>query len=416
MPLSIATRMDRLFKLDDIVYHRRGGDEYWYRSRQVLVHWEDYQAIRGRFPAEFEAAREEDLREREKGARLAVVRCWMRPDVDVPQLVRRARAVDEGPEPRISPNHVFGAAPNSSFGPGDVAIATNEQLDALGPLEKTDGRFTVGVLDTGVQLSHNPLQAEHQPLCLDPATDEDPVDVEPADGMLDDADVHGVFVADIVRRHAPEARVVVCKVLLGTVGDELAIADGIATLAQGVSEQDSVPVLNLSLYGYTEQNLPPMLIVDALRALPRRPVVVAAAGNLASTRPAWPAALKRVIGVAAVDDTGGAGPVPADFTNRGPWVDACAHGVKVLGPFVTFDEHDDLGEVHGPFGPENPGPQSFSGHALWSGTSFAAPKVAGRIVARAMQIGGDPYDAAHQAAHEQLRSGQEVGDLGIHVP
>jgi subtilisin family serine protease len=72
-----------------------------------------------------------------------------------------------------------------------------------------------------------------------------------------------------------------------------------------------------------------------------------------------------VIGVGALDRAG-----PAWFTNFGSWVDACAPAVNVVSTF--FD----------PITEQFPGrpDRRFDGWARWSGTSFAAPKVAGAIV------------------------------------
>jgi subtilisin family serine protease len=101
-------------------------------------------------------------------------------------------------------------------------------------------------------------------------------------------------------------------------------------------------------------------------ALTERAVVVACAGNQASDRPFWPAALDGVVAVAALD-----GDERAWFSNHGPWVDACAPGTDVTSCFVRFD---------GPLGrPGGPDPDEYTGYATWSGTSFAAPVAAGLI-------------------------------------
>jgi subtilisin family serine protease len=98
-------------------------------------------------------------------------------------------------------------------------------------------------------------------------------------------------------------------------------------------------------------------------------VVVASAGNDATSRPAYPAAQPGVIGVAAVGPAG-----PAPFTNYGSWVTACAPGVDVVSHFYTgIDEHDD----------HDPATSDFRGWAKWCGTSFAGPIVAGAIAREA---------------------------------
>ena len=61
--------------------------------------------------------------------------------------------------------------------------------------------------------------------------------------------------------------------------------------------------------------------------LPHPPVVVAAAGNAGSSRPAYPAAIGEVIAVAATTDV-----ERAWFSNYGPWVDACAPRIRYAAP------------------------------------------------------------------------------------
>jgi subtilisin family serine protease len=85
----------------------------------------------------------------------------------------------------------------------------------------------------------------------------------------------------------------------------------------------------------------------------RRVVVVAAAGNAGGIDIAFPARYSDVLGVTAVDGTGRKPP----FASAGSAVSLVAPGVSVLGAMPM-----DL---------------SASGTARWSGTSFAAPLVAG---------------------------------------
>ena len=108
--------------------------------------------------------------------------------------------------------------------------------------------------------------------------------------------------------------------------------------------------------------------------------MVAAAGNDASDTETWPAAFPGVIAVGALDLTAtfiGTPPL-ARFSNYGTWVDAYASGVSVLGPFVDFKET-------GPAIYEIREPQDFTGWAKWSGTSFAAAIVSGRIAQTAIE-------------------------------
>jgi subtilisin family serine protease len=116
----------------------------------------------------------------------------------------------------------------------------------------------------------------------------------------------------------------------------------------------------------------PPAMARALRALLPHVLIVAAAGNDATSRPTYPAALPGVVAVGALDAGG-----RAAFSNFGSWVDACAPAVDVISTFFTsFD--DDCPDCGGLA-------QRYRGWARWSGTSFAAPKVAG-VIAREMYL------------------------------
>jgi subtilisin family serine protease len=123
-------------------------------------------------------------------------------------------------------------------------------------------------------------------------------------------------------------------------------------------------VISMSFAGYTDgDELPPLAsILDELVA--DETVVVAAAGNAGSPRPAFPAAIPEVVAVGGLDTVG-----RAWFSNFGGWVDACAPAVDVLSTFL-------IGVKDAAYGVER---DFTDGWATWSGTSFAAPKVAAAI-------------------------------------
>jgi thermitase len=120
----------------------------------------------------------------------------------------------------------------------------------------------------------------------------------------------------------------------------------------------------------------------------RHTIMVAAAGNDASSRPFWPAALPDVIGVAA---TGPDGDLAA-FSNRGDWVDATAPGVDVVSSYVRLLP-----------GEEGVAPGTTTrvyGAARWSGTSFAAPRIAAELAHLRHQ--GRTVDEARSAIRQPL--------------
>jgi subtilisin family serine protease len=156
-------------------------------------------------------------------------------------------------------------------------------------------------------------------------------------------------------------------------------------------------VINLSLGGYTHDNIAPIAIGQALDKLNPATVVVAAAGNRSDVRPEWPASFKRVIAVAALDEEGRR----AEFSNYGEWIDMCAPGSNIVSIFPPFQGS----------GCHWPQKDIFdAGAAVWSGTSFAAPKVAGAIAALMTYRG----ISAGEAAYHLRNSGAiRLRDLGV---
>jgi subtilisin family serine protease len=374
-----AHRIQRAYARTDIAVNESSGQEYLYRPRELLVALQDL----GLVESELERWRPE---RRETIEGLGLTRLILPPEVDIPALVSRLRAPPEGRVPRVGPNHVFSGEPAYQGGPaGFPTSSTSSVTFGAG----TGGRVRVATLDTGFASGLHPaLDAR----CRFTPADAEQLNVLPADGWLDSEAGHGTFIAGVVLQRAPGAIVDIAKVLDSEgYGDELDVGQGIVRFAKD-------NVLNLSLGCYSHGDVPPLGLVEALRRVARGSVVVAAAGNNSSDRLMWPAALKSVIGVAALDASGKA---RAPFSNYGWWVDCCAPAVDVLSSFVEFRE------AGGP-GPNRP-PQSFAGWATWSGTSFAAPKVAGEIAALKTSGG---FRTAREAADELLAKPERLADMG----
>ena len=181
--------------------------------------------------------------------------------------------------------------------------------------------------------------------------------------------------------------------------DEVQLLNGLDRIEQRVQAAgDHLDILNLSLGCYTFDDRPSPVVNDAITRLGRRTLVVAAAGNFDSDRPYWPAALKDVVAVAALKHSPSGEPERAPFSNYGWWVDAAAPGVKLKSTFLTHGQEDG---------------KEFHGYAKWSGTSFAAPVVAGRIAA----LMSDKDMSVRDAASELLDpAGLRIPDLGVVVP
>ena len=337
------------------------GRGYLYRPGQILV--EDDQDYTGRVVEHLvqhaDAVPHEELMGHISQAGLPVRAFQVRVDEDIPALVERMREHDHGkPTPNVGPNHVFTGEYDYQGGPGnDPEPARPGEEPTAGPHA---GPPRIAVLDTGyddaVKHLHPALDAR-----LEHAGDEDPVG---SDGLLKHEAGHGTFIAGIIMKHAPELRIRQVRVL-----DPAGVGDDV-TVARGLARADSAAVINLSLGGYTHGGRPPVALSTALGQLNDTVVVVAAAGNNGSPEPFWPAAFKRVIGVGALDTTGGK-MRRADFSNYGHWVDVYAPGTDVhstylAGEYLEADKH--LAHL--------------AGWALWSGTSFAAPQVAAEIAKR----------------------------------
>lgn len=209
-------------------------------------------------------------------------------------------------------------------------------------------------------------------------------------GFLGRSAGHGTFVAGLCHQVAPSASVVVHRIA-STEGfvDEATLARTIDAIGTTSAPPDavvmafggySVKLGSFGTHGKGDSWTQPLLLRSSLRSLLERCpdlVVVASAGNNESSDPCYPAAFAadrefagRVVSVGALDAAG----YRWTSSNYGPWVTSSTLGVRLRGPYVEGREHPS-NEPDG--SPETFGSPSF---ASWSGTSFAAALVAGRIV------------------------------------
>jgi hypothetical protein len=317
------------------------------------------------------------------------------------------------PDASVELNYVYLGSQAVMGGPATVAEPSGPPRPAWPDTSVGQG-YTVGVLDTGIVGADGgtPPALLAGRFFVTAATDEDRPAEAPTARFLDRQGGHGTFVAGVVRKIAPGARIAVGRVLRATgEGDIHSLVAGIGRLRAAVAAEGlKLDVLNLSLGGYTRHDRPSITLSSALAPLVRSGcVVVAAAGNNASWRPFFPAALPQVVGVGAVDGRGA-----APFSNYGPWVDACAVGVDVVSTF--FDESaGDLAQVDLAPHPwsNQPIPARFPGFARWSGTSFAAPAVAGAITAAAWSWQVSAAEAADRMLRDWHR--YRLPDLGVVV-
>ncbi|GAT73644.1 peptidase S8 and S53, subtilisin, kexin, sedolisin [Microbacterium sp. HM58-2] len=262
-----------------------------------------------------------------------------------------------------------------------------------------------------------------EPIGIDPVSPTDPESepslAEPLDGILDDAAGHGTFIAGIVRQECPDAMLLPVRIadgdglilendLLGALGRLIAFMDDTALEAERGGSK--VTVLNLSFsFSHETPDDPDTVselgrLLDEIRA--RGCVVVCSAGNEATSRPTYPAALPakeqgRHVSVGALN--------PSDhsvalFSNVGDWVETYAPGVAVLSIIpVSFQGGIQAGTRDDALGRrrETVDVDDFrGGFGVWSGTSFAAPVVAGRIASRI--LAGDTPEAAKKSVLGEL--------------
>ncbi|GAA2568695.1 S8 family peptidase [Pseudonocardia hydrocarbonoxydans] len=213
---------------------------------------------------------------------------------------------------------------------------------------------------------------------------------------------HGTFIAGVARCAAPAAEIWVsnhyrhagANVETEVFADLIDMINGRVQTgvdAQGrpvITDVGPFDVVSLSAGGHTRNNVPNLSGPEVAAALAanERTLLLAAAGNNASPREFYPAALREVTGVGALGfDRAG----PAWFSNVGPWVDVWALGEGLINAYpvghYTYNEP-----------PRNGYRMLFPDLARWSGTSFATPLVAGLVAARMTTAGVDSRTALAQ--------------------
>jgi subtilisin family serine protease len=207
---------------------------------------------------------------------------------------------------------------------------------------------------------------------------------------------HGTFVAGVVRAMAPGCTVQVLSLPVdpNAPGGGVFESDMVTQLDAALTHEPQL--INLSAGCPTRQDLPARAFenwwADVSAADPERDLVfVAAAGNNASPWGFWPASFDWAVGVGSLDRDGQV----SSFSNWGDSVDVFALGRNIVNAFpngtYVCHEYPDRGDVR----------VFDTWLARWSGTSFAAPLVTGRIAAA---MTGPPARTARQARDHVLGS------------
>jgi subtilisin family serine protease len=317
------------------------------------------------------------------------------PDIDADGFVDIARAIRRSGI-AASVNHITPLGPIMKMG-GGGAEPSAAQIP-LPPTSAPSARpVVVAVIDTGIT---DQRRSDGWLSAVPRGDNVDLLDDLPThDGFLDSGAGHGTFASGIVQRVAPGADLRVYKAMDSDgIGSEVGVA---CAMIRAVEE--GAQILNLSLGVQTIDDQPPVAIAAALQLIHERTkgevLVVAAAGNDGSTRPSWPAAFRSVVSVAGLTEELTA----TQWSNRGFWVTCSTVGEGLVSTYPKG--------VEAPEFDRQPDTFPADAWAVWTGTSFAAPQIAGRVARLADEGAMSPRDALRKL----LSSGKRIPDFGVAV-
>ena len=294
----------------------------------------------------------------------------------------------------ISANYMtpMGGYMKSVASPEPTAGARPEWPMSADQQEQQKSPVRVVIIDTGIYGDRD----DGWLAGLDSGINREDLDDLPQDGYLDLAAGHGSFCAGIVQQIVPDARIEVRKELDSSgFAHELRVARRLVHEVRKGLEAGQHVIVNLSFGAETADDERPVALGVALEIIDEESrragletVVVAAAGNFGHDRPCYPAAFPTVTAVAALTQ----GMLPAEWSSRGAWVDVSTIGEGVRSTFVPGTESPSLDYDFEEF-PND-------AWALWSGTSFAAPQVAGAIAKIAIDDDVTPTEARRRLLKE----------------
>lgn len=319
---------------------------------------------------------------------------------------------------KATPNHIFSVAPVAACPAGQPQV-----MDwSTAPLPEWNADRTAGdgvsvfIVDTGL-VDH--YAREHPWLKGGP----DPLLVldDPLPG-IQSYEGHGTFIAGVLRCVAPRVAFGVSNALLSAGAKfESELTDVLQTALTHweVANKGVWPdIINLSWGATTRLSAQALGLEKFLLDLKGHPetVLVAAAGNNSSTNHFWPAAYApdhdQVIAVGALRRYAVGRQERACFSNYGDWVTVFAPGEWLVNAFgwgdYTYAEptSQQCVNLRSPVpsyagcpcveSPPQYSQATFDGMASWSGTSFAAPIVAGLIAVTMSRYGTDSLKAVNQ--------------------
>lgn len=289
-------------------------------------------------------------------------------------------------------------SPASSLSPTWDLSATDAAFVPQSVLQAASS-ITVAVVDTGADVTAPDLAPRS------PAT----WNTRDGTSGVDDVNGHGTFVSSLVAETSGGAHLLIIKA--GSDGGSFTDFDESAAITYAIDH--GARIINLSIGGPTTSPTERRAIAYAVD---HGALVIAAVGNeYASKDPVeYPAALLQPVGSNGIGGVGLAvtastvGGQRASFANTGSWVSLAAPGDHVFG---------DLSSLSSPLIYPRASLAGFTGlHGYASGTSFAAPQVAG---AAALVWAANPSLTAQQVA-EILKEtasggGRWTPDLGFGV-
>ena len=288
---------------------------------------------------------------------------------------------DFGPATKVSPNHLLVPCYNSGcYCPAAAPLpigqqpALRQKIETF--VEAGKKNVEVVVIDTGF-IPHPALlkrrqKGGFQSLRGQVFNGESWVNSPPdglykTNGRLQLLDGHGTFTAGVIAERCKLARIKLVGIrAIESAATESAVVREIYRHAEA---DVIVPVFAFhELAGIGNWTFP-----NILPQLGRGTVIVCPVGNEQSPAEHFPAALEwpkyPVIGIGSLATQGGSAEL-SDFSNYGDWVEGYTVGENVRGPHVTATgRFEDGGNA-----------SVYKGWSSWSGTSFAAPKVAAAII------------------------------------
>jgi subtilisin family serine protease len=261
-----------------------------------------------------------------------------------PNLYIASPASRRGRHPTQSfPHDLAGELTSDRTGYDSQPFIKNLNFDEMNTTA-TGANVVVAVIDTGIDPTHPDLEGRLVPGYDFVADDADPSEerdaAAPSDVDANAAYGHGTFIAGLIAKVAPNARIMPIRALRpdGT-GEAFDIAEAV-----DFAVSNDAHILNMSFGAPTKIDG----LVKELAEAKKETILVAATGNSGADAKLYPAEESSVIAVGAVDDIN----VKPSWSNFGSLVDLSAPGVEMKSTY--------------------PGGQ----YATWSGTSFAAPVVA----------------------------------------